>query len=153
MNTVHKLGVLGVLLLSFLLSAAQKGAVVVELIVKHDGQEKPAPDHVTLSFDHHSLQIPVREGKFEVPPEVVGAQKVAFAADVEGDHIRVAGISGRKFVRGNWTLLLAQRDYGEEYRWVLPKRTDVRSSCILEFEPDNGEGTFVFVPHCRSKSK
>ena len=148
MITKRKLGVLGVLLLSFLLSAAQEGTMVVKLTVKHDGQEKPAPDQVTLSFDDHSLQILVREGKFEVPPEVTNAREVTFVADIEGDRIRIAGISGRKFVHEDWTLVLADRDYGEDYQWILQKakHADIRSSCILEFEPtDEGDGTFVFV--------
>jgi len=142
------------LLLPFLLSAAQERATVVKLTVKHDGQERPAPDHVTLSFDSHSLQIPVHQGKFEVPPEVVGARKVAFAADVEGDRVRITGIFGRKFLYEDWTLLLAEKDYGQGYQWILQKakHAEIRSSCILEFEPtDEGEGTAVFVPHCRTK--
>src|SRR5258708_7373568 len=125
MITTHKLEILGVLLLSFLLAAAHEGAMVVKLTVKHDGQEKPAPDHITLSFDDHSLQIPVRDGKFEVPPEVVGAHKVAFAADLGDDHVRVTGISGEKFARESWTLLLAERAYVGDYQWVVPKDADI----------------------------
>lgn len=153
MITTRKLGVSGVLLLSFLLSAAQEGAMVVKLTVKHDGQEKPVPDHVTLSFDDHSLQIPVREGKFEVPPQVIGAHEVAFATDIEGEHVRVTGIAGRKFVRASWTLVLAERAYSDDYQWAVPKGADIHSSCILAFDSDEGDGTAVFVPHCRSKSE
>ena len=125
--------------------------MVVKLTVKHDGQKKTAPDQVTLSFDGHSLQVPVRQGKFEVPPEVLGARRVAFAADVEGDHIQVTGISGRKFVRSSWTLVLAERTYSNDYQWVVPKGANIHSSCILAFDPDEGDGTAVFVPHCRRK--
>lgn len=153
MITTRKLGILGVLLLSFLLSAAQEGAMVVKLTVKHDGQEKPAPDQITLRFDDHSLQIPIRDGKFEVPPEVISAHKVALVADVGGDHIRVTGISGKKFVRASWTLLLAERAYSDDYQWVVPKGADIHCSCVLAFDSGEGDGTAVFVPRCRSKSE
>lgn len=154
MMTMSRLGIIGVVLLLFLPSGAQEGAMVVKLAVKHDGQDKPAPDHVTLSFEKHSVQIPVRDGKFEVPPEFVSAQKVTFAANVEGDHIRVSKLSGKLFKKESWTLLLAERCYGEDYQWVIPKGAAIRSSCILVFDSVHTDpGTAVFDAQCRSKRR
>ncbi|MGB0035612.1 MAG: hypothetical protein WBP79_09075 [Candidatus Acidiferrales bacterium] len=151
---MSKLGVIAVLLLSFFPSAAQDGTTVVKLTVKHDGKESPAPDHITLSFDDHSLQIPVRDGRFEVSPDVTGAQKVTIATDVEGDHIKVSDLSGKMFTQENWTLLLAERKYGEDYQWNVPKGAAIRSSCILVFDSVHTDpGTVAFVRHCRSRQK
>ena len=133
--------------------AGRKGPAVVTLTVKHDGQVRPVPDHVTLSFDKLSMQVPVRDGKFEVPPEFASAKKITFAADIEGDHILVSDLYREKFVQADWTILLAERDYGEDYQSEVSKGADVRSSCIIVFEPYGGEDTLVFVTHCRSKHK
>ena len=149
-----KCGAVGVLILSFLLSAPKEGAMAVNFKVKHNGQEKPVPDHVTLSFDDQSVQIPVRDGKFEVPPEVARAQKITFAVEVEGYQITVHDLSSTKLSQEYWTLLLAERDYGEDFESVVPKGINISSSCILEFESKYTDpGTLVVVSHCRSKLK
>jgi hypothetical protein len=154
MTTLGKFGALGVLLTLPLPLVAQQKAAVVKLVVKHDGKEKPTPDYVTLSIDKHSVQIPVRAGRFEVPPEFVSAPKVTFAVDVEGDHILVPNLSGTLFTAEDWTILLVERRYDEAYQWAVPKGVVVRRPCILVFEsPDTDPGTFVFYPDCRSKQK
>ena len=135
-------------------SVAQQKAAIVNLVVKHNGKQKPAPDRVTLSFSEHSVQIPVRDGRFEVPPEFVNAQKVTFAVDVEGDHILVSDLSGTLFTADNWTLLLAKRRYDEDYRSAIPKGAVVRRSCILVFESqDTDPGTVLFCSACRTRHK
>jgi hypothetical protein len=152
MTNMSKLGVFGVLLLLLLPSIAQEGPMVVKLTVKHDGQEKPAPDHVTLSFDKHSVQVSVREGKFEVPTEATGAHRITFATDVGDDHIRVSKLSGKVLAMENWTLLLAERRYDDDHQWAVPKGTNIPASCMLVFDSVHADpGTVVFDPHCRSR--
>jgi hypothetical protein len=154
MTSLSKLVAIGLLLTLPPRLIAQEKATVVNLVVKHDGKEKPAPDHVTLSFDEHSVQIPVRDSRFEVPPEFVSAQNVTFAVDVEGAHILVSNLSGTLFMAENWTLLLAERRYDEGYRSAVPKGAVVRRSCILVFEsPEMDPSRVVFCSGCRTKDK
>jgi hypothetical protein len=154
MTTLSKLGAIGILLALSLPSVAQQKAAIVNLVVKHNGKEKPTPDHVTLSIDKHSVQIRVRDGRFEVPAEFVSSEKVTFAVDVEGDHILVADLSGTLFTADDWTLLLAERRYDEAYRSVVPKGAVIRRSCILVFESqDMDPGTVVFCSACRTRHK
>ncbi len=154
MTTLGKFGALGVLLTLPLPLVGQEKAAVVKLVVKHDGKEEPTPDHVTLSIDKHSVQIPVRAGRFEVPPEFVSAPKVTFAVDVEGDHILVPNLSGTLFTAEDWALLLAERRYDEDYRSAVPRGAVIRRSCILVFEsPDMDPGRVVFYSACRTKQR
>jgi hypothetical protein len=126
--------------------------MIVKLTVKHNGREKPAPDRVTLSFDNHSVQVPVRDGKFEVPSEAAGAESVTFAADVGKDHIRISKLSGDMLALEHWTLLLADRRYHDYYVSDVPKGTNIRESCVLVLESVHADpGTVVFNPHCRSR--
>ena len=155
MFNMSKLGFVGVLLLLLLLpSIAQEGPMIVKLTVKHDGQEQPAPDRVTLSFDKHSVQVPVRDGKFEVPPEAASAQSITFAADVGKDHIRISNLPGKVLTLEHWTLLLAERRYHDYYVSAsdVPKGTNIRESCMLVLDSVHADpGTVVFDPHCRSR--
>jgi len=138
----------------FVCHRVREGPLVVKLTVKHDGKDEPPPDQVTISFDSHSAQLPVRDGSFEVPPEFVKADEVTFAAEVGGDHIRITNLRGTMFSMEDWTLVLAERRFDEDHRWVIPKGTDVRSSCILEFESQDADpGIEVFDPNCRSKRR
>jgi hypothetical protein len=147
-------GAMGILLLSSLPSAAQQRSTTVHLRVMHDGHERPAPDHITLSFGDHSLRIPIREGKFEIPPEFVVAHKVTLATDVDGDRIRLSSITGEDFTQEDWTLLLADRAYDGDYQWAVPKGTNVRASCMMVFDSVHSDpGRVLIEQHCRSKNK
>lgn len=150
---LNKSGLIGTALISFLLLAARQPAnSVIKLVIQHDGKEERAPDHVTLIFDKHSVQMPIQDGRFEVPPEFLSADKFTFTIDLEGEHISVSDLSGTRFMAGDWKLLLAERHYGDEYQRAVPKGAVVRRSCILVFEsPDTDPGTFVFCRNCRSK--
>jgi hypothetical protein len=150
--TNRPLGVLGALLLLSPLLSAQDGAAFLALTVELNGREIPAPDHVKLSYDGQSVQAALREGKFEIPAGAAGAKNLTFEADLDGEHIRIDGIAG-PFVHENWKLILADKSYGDDFEWVLKKskRVKVGSSCILAFEPTDGDGTFLFVSDCRRR--
>ena len=125
--------------------------MVVKLTVRHDGLERAAPEQITLTFDKHSVQIPLRDGTFEVPPQAAGARKISFAARVGDDQILIPDLSGTKLTQENWTLLLAERDYDEGYQWAVPKGSDIPATCILVFDSARDRATFVFYSHCRAK--
>jgi len=154
MNIPRKLVGIGMLLMLLLPVVAQEKATIISLAVRHDGKEERPPDYVTLSFDRHSATIPVREGRFKIPPEFVSAQKVTFAADIESDRILIPDLPATRFAARDWTLLLAERRYDEGYQWAVPKGAAIRRSCILVFEStDTDPGTFSFYPGCRTKHK
>jgi len=153
MNNLTRFRIVGMLLLSFLPSVAQQQPTIVTLAVIHNGHKRPAPTEITVSFDGHSLQIPLREGKFEAPPELVAAQHVTLETDAEGDHIRTH-IAGADFTEETWTLRLAERANDDYYDWPGPKGADIRASCMLEFESIHSDpGRVHFEQHCRNKNK
>jgi hypothetical protein len=126
--------------------------MVVKLTVKHDGKEEPAPDHVTLGFDKHSVQVPVRNGKFEVPAEAAGAQMFMFVADVGDNHIRISRLSSKDLAMERWTLIMAERRYDDDYQWAVPKGTNIPASCMLVLDsPHVDPGIVVFDAHCRTR--
>jgi hypothetical protein len=139
------------LLLAWPLSA-QDTPVIVGLTVKHNGKIVSPPGQVTLSFEGHSVQLPVKGGRFEVPTQVIHAEKVTFSFDMNGDRIRIADIEGWRFTSEDWTLLLADRRYDKDYQWFVPKGAELKSSCILDYESVKTDpGILMFDPHCRSK--
>lgn len=146
-----KICTVGLLLpLLFLLLAAQSGPATVSLTIKHNGRPVALPPHVTLSFDNQSIDLAIRNGRFEVPPGVLQAKSVTFSTVVEGDEIRAAGINGVKFTNEDWTLVLEDHRFSKDFA-PLPKGTAVRSACAIIFQPKASEGTVEFVWHCRSK--
>ncbi len=146
--------VIGLLLFLVLASTAQqKPANFVNLTVMHDGQEKSSPDQITVTFDNHSIQIPVQEGKFEVPPEVANSKEVTLSIDIEHDHIQVPGIPGIAFERESWKLLLAERSYSVDFQWAVPNGTRIHNSCVLVVDSKHANGWVMTVPKCRSRRK
>ena len=146
----------GCILAAFLLLSSgsligQNGLVVVSLTVKLNGKVERLPDAVTLSYDSHSVQVPIRNGHFDIPSEVLTKEKVTFSTTVGTDKIRVTDIYGGKFGSENWTLILEDRRFDVEFL-PMPKGAKVRSSCVLVFESKAGERTILFDSHCRSKS-
>jgi len=131
---------------------AQNGPGVVNLAVKVNGKAEKPPDAVTLSYDGHSLKLPIRDGHFDVPSEVLTKQKVTLSTKVGADKIRITDIHGGKFTNEDWTLILEDHRFGVEYQ-PIPKGAKVWSSCVVVFESKTAEGTVLFDPHCRSKGR
>jgi len=141
------------LLLSFLQSPAQRQPTTVHITVIHNGHQCPAPAVITANFGGRSLRMPVRDEKFEAPPEVVAARSVTVETDVQDSHIRITKIAGADFA-GSWTLRLAERADDDYYEWPGPKGANIAASCMLEL--DNGHEDPArgrFEEHCRSKKK
>jgi hypothetical protein len=155
MTTLAKIAAAGTLLLPFLqVPAPQPSPASVHLSVIHSGRQRPAPAEITASFDGRSVRIPLRDGEFQVPPEVVAAESVTVETDVENSHIRLTGVHGWAFTCEHWTLRLAERANPDWYFWRGPKRADIPSTCMLGFdsirlEPPRG----LFREHCRSTKK
>jgi len=152
MKNLARFGTIGMLLLSLVQSAAQQPPTIVNLKVIHNGRQTLAPAEIKVSFAGHSLRIPVREGKFEVPPEIVAAQRVTLETDVAGSHIRLLHVNGKDFAQEDWTLRLAEQANENYYDWPGPKGADIPTTCMLEFESAHSDpGRVLFEQHCRSK--
>jgi hypothetical protein len=144
----------GALLLALPAWAAQQEPVVVTFKVIHNGRTRPAPKHIRLSLNGHSLEMPIRNGKFQVPPEFLAARKVIFETDVDGSHIRLPDISGSDFTDEEWTLHLAERANNKYYQWPGSKKAYIPSTCMLQFDSVHEEpGRIYFEEHCRDKEK
>jgi hypothetical protein len=134
-------------------SIAQQKPYVVKLVVMHDRQERPAPDQIIFIFGDRSIPIPIREGRFEVPPELVGSKEFAVSADIGDDHIEVSGLTRMSLIREYWRLYLAEYSYGTEYQWMVPQGAKVYKTCILSFDSLSASGYFIFAEHGRSRRK
>ena len=154
MKKMVKLVAFGVLLMLSLPSATQQTSLVVRLRVEQDGKERPGPDHVILNYGGKSAKVPLHKGKFEVPPKVLDSQVVTFVASLDDDELRISDLPANKFNPENWTIVLADRTYSEEYQWDVSKGAAIRSSCIITFNSIHSDpGTVVFVKHCRTPKK
>lgn len=144
---------MGILLLSFLQSPAQQRPTTVHITVIHSGHQRPAPAEITACFGGHTLRIPVREDRFEAPPELVAAQSVTVETDVEDSHIRLTKLAGADFT-GSWTLRLAERANDDYYDWPGPRGANIAASCMLELDNGHEDPARVrFEQHCRSKKQ
>ena len=124
----------------------------VHLKVLHDGRNVAAPTMIKVTFDGHSLRLPVRDGKFEAPTELLAAPKVILETNVADSHIRLVNVTGWDFAYEDWTLRLAEHTDVNYYEWPGPKGADIPSPCMLEFESvhtDPGRG--LFEQNCRTK--
>jgi hypothetical protein len=130
---------------------ATEETVSVMLRMKHNGKVQPPPSQVTFEFDGQSRQLPVRNGLLQLPPEIRAAKSVSISFKLQREQIRIPGINLSKFDGGSWTILLADKSFGDDYRWAIRKGARIRSSCIWFFEPTGAEGTATFVEDCRIK--
>lgn len=157
MKNLRRVVAMGTLLLSFFSAfsaAAQHSPTIINLKIIHNGRELPCPAEINVSFGGRSLRIPVREGKFEAPPELVVAQRVTLETDIGSSHIRLVHLNGEDFTQEDWTLRLAERANDDYYDWPGPKAADIPTTCMLEFESIHSDpGRVLFEQHCRSKKK
>ena len=145
--------VLGAMLLSIPFSIGQEKPAVIRLKVFYDGQESPMPDQITLSIDKQTLTISIKNGRFEVPSQVLTASEVGVSADIDQNHISTA-IPHESFVEMfSWEISIADKRYGKDVDYIVPKGANIPKSCIIAFIPMNEDGWAMFDPHCRSKRK
>jgi len=153
MNKFLCFGAVGTLLLTSLQSGSLQKLATVNLTVIQDGHKRPAPNRIKLSFGDHSLQVPVQEGRFQVPPEFVAARKVILETEVGESHIRLTKIAGADFTAKHWMLRLSE-SINDDYEWPGPKEADIPASCMLEFDSGHEDSARVlFEQHCRTRKK
>jgi hypothetical protein len=145
--------VLGAMLLPIPFLMGQEKPIVIRLKVFHDGQESPTPNQITLSFDKQRLNIPVKNGTFEVPSKVLTASEVGVSADIDKSHVSTA--IPHEFFEDifSWEISIADKRYGEDVDYVVPKGANLPRSCIIAIIPTNRDGGAMFDPHCRTKPK
>jgi len=145
--------VLGVVLSLIPLSAGEEKPAVIRLKIFHDAQERSAPDLITLKFDKQTLNIPVKNGTFDVPAQVLTASDIGISADIDQSHITTV-IPQQSFVGiFSWEISIADKRYGKDVDYAVPKGANIPESCIIVFIPLNSDGWWMFDPHCRSKRK
>jgi hypothetical protein len=145
--------VLGVILAFVLCALGQVKPTVIRLKVFHDGQESPAPNQITLSVDKQTMRIAIKNGAFEVPTQVLTAPDVAVSADIDQSHVSTA-IPHDSFENiFSWEISIADKRYGKDVDYIIPKGANLPRSCIIAFIPLNRDGWAMFDPRCRSKRK
>ena len=147
------LPVLGVILALIPFSVGQGKPSVIRLKVFHNGQERPNPNQITLIFDKKKLAIPIKNGAFEVPSQLPFASDVEIIADIDQSRI-MTSIPPESFVdMFSWEISIADKRYGKDVYYAVPKGAEIPKSCIFVFIPLNSDGWWMFDPHCRSKQK
>jgi hypothetical protein len=134
--------------------AAQDGPVFVNLTVVLNGKIIPPPDEVTFAVDNRSITVKVRDGRFEVPHDILVAKGVAFTAVVASDQIKTRGfLYSRDFGFELWKLILADRRFPDNYAGLMLKHEKAGSTCMFALGSKYHEGFVEVVPQCRTKVK
>lgn len=126
----------------------EQHAYAVELHVTYNGLAVENPSEVEIRSSVQSVTLPVRSGLFLVPEAMAAGSDLTFKATIGQDQIEIPGISPSA-LEESWTIMLADKSFGEDYDFAIRKGKDVRSECILSFDPLDGDGTFVVVSACR----
>jgi hypothetical protein len=123
---------------------------IVEFKVILNGKKTTQPNQIMFTIGKHSIQIPLQDGRIEVPPEVLQSNSVGFSMNMLGEEIRFQEIFGGKFTEGPLTLILADKRFPSDYRRA--NKGGAKSNCVLLFE--GGEpGTILIEWKCRTMNK
>ena len=132
---------------------AQNQPVAVKFDVQLNGEAIAPPSAVNLNFDGHALALPLQNGQFTVPLDVVRAKSVDFALSLPGEDIRTT-VDGADFASENWTLRLADKAFGDDFQEDVPKGAKAKFACVLTFDSHYASvGSFKFDPRCRTSQK
>lgn len=132
---------------------ARNQPATVKFDIELNGQTVPPPPEVALTFDGRSLNLPIQNGQFTVPLDVVHAKSVLFSLALPREEISTT-VDGGDFAYENWNLYLADHSFAGDFQHALPKGAKVRSSCFLTFDSMYAEaGSSKFDPQCRNIQK
>lgn len=134
-------------------SWAQDKPTAIRLTVKYNARTVMNPDHIVLSASDYARTVTVANGKFNAPREILQAKSFRLSADVAGSHIEIVELSPGEFLYEDWTLLLADHRYPEDYGSSVPKGADIRRSCMLVLDSEHLDpGIVIFQDPCRTRS-
>jgi hypothetical protein len=71
MTTSLRYGIVIGVLIWIIPLAAEEKSLNIALKIVQDGADKQPPDNITIAFDGRSIQLPVRNGVFKVPPPIL----------------------------------------------------------------------------------
>jgi hypothetical protein len=100
-----------------------------------------------------AVRVPVQNEQLDVPSTILSAIEVTFSTDLDNSHIN-ATISAASFKNVSlWMLYIADKSYRVDHDYAVPKRANIRRSCIISFGPNNGDGWFAFSRNCCTDRK
>ena len=129
---------------------ARNKPVTINFTVQLNGEAIAPPEGIALTVDGRPLNLPVQNGQFTVPLDVVRAKSVGIALSLPLQQISTT-VDGSDFASENWTLRLADKAFGEDFQFDIPKGTKIKFACFLTFDSHySSVGAFKFDPHCRT---
>lgn len=132
---------------------ARNKPVTINFSVELNGEAIAPPAQVVLSVDGRPLSLPVQNGQFTVPLDVLRAKSVGFSLSLPLQEISTT-VDGSDFASENWTLRLADKTYGDDFQYAVPKGAKLKFACLLTFDSHySSAGAFTFDPHCRTVEK
>lgn len=132
---------------------ARNQPVTIKFDVQLNGESLPPPSAVNLNLNGQPLTLSVQNSQFTVPLDAVRAKSVAFSLSLPNQEI-TTNIDGANFALENWTLRLADKSFGEDFQYDVPKGAKVKFACVLTFDSMYvSAGSYSFDPHCRTIQK
>lgn len=133
---------------------AEQHAYAVELHFVINDRNVEAPSEVVVTNrinknTFHSVPLPVKDGLLLVPEEMVNGSQLELQARIGQDQIDIPGISQYDLGKSWKIILIDRRIKGDNYSFYVPRTWNIRSSCLVEFEPLEGLGINMAVSHCR----
>ena len=151
MKSIHMLA--AVLFLSFWQGASAQDIAgpTIRLRVFHNGRVISGPDHIEIEFCGSKVKLPIRDHEFSIPIGALECSEVALRIKAGSALLRPT-IPVTRLREGLWDVFFAESKFGhgyDSYIKDLPAKRSIRSFCVVSFEPNGEEGTFLLDPHCR----
>ncbi len=128
----------------------QAGAPRVHLTVVHNGRSVPTPHQMQMGFCGQWATVRIRDEYFSVPVDSLRCPTVSLRVRIRGHLLQPSGIPNDRLRDGHrWKVLFAEKSYGGQYDGLLPGSLDIKSTCIITFDPREGESTLMIDPSCR----
>lgn len=76
---------------------------------------------IAVVSDGRSIEVPIRHGRFQVPPDALEKEEVEIGMRVGQEKIRLR-VRSNKLTESIWTLFVADRRYNnKDLDWMIPK--------------------------------
>jgi hypothetical protein len=103
----------------------------IMLVVNINAIYIPSPDEIKITLNNHSVQVPVRNSRFDVPSEIAKTKdKIIIEMCVNDEIIRLA-FSNNDFVFEYWKIYLADKAYSENLEFDVKPEVNVPSLCVV----------------------
>jgi hypothetical protein len=132
-------------------SAQDVAGPTIQFSIFKDSRPLKGPNQIPMGFCGKWVSVPIHDHRFVIPSVVPNCSEISLRLRVGSAYLQTT-IPVNRLRPGIWEVLFADKKLGHGYDSYVEPQQNIKEMCVVSFEPNGEDGTFLLNPHCRTSS-